>query len=60
MSKDNSKKTRERRHNDAVARQAEYDKLSFFAKVKKAVAAPGDSKRELDRFRAEDGYSLVA
>ncbi len=47
--KDNSKRARERRHNDAVKRQAEYDALPLQDKIDKAVHQPGESKRELSR-----------
>jgi hypothetical protein len=52
--KDNSKRARERRHNDAVARQAEYDALSLQDKIDKVVHThPGESKRELARLNKE-------
>lgn len=52
--KDNSRRARERRHNDAIARQAEYDALSLQDKIDKVVHAhPGESKRELTRLNKE-------
>jgi len=40
---------RERRQEQAAARQAEYDKLTNEQKVERALARPGNSARELTR-----------
>ena len=50
MTKDNSKFSRARRHREAEQRQSEYNGLTVQAKIQRAVDAPGDSERELDRF----------
>ena len=53
MPKNNSKANRERRHNEALQRQAEYDALTPQQRRERLwTRAPGLAFREVDRLRA--------
>lgn len=52
MLRKNRKDRREQRRLEAGVRQAEYDGLTTAAKIERALARPGSSKKELARLRA--------